>query len=360
MLALIILCILLTWLLCAGVCIGIGFFLLRGLRFACSITEALWTGLALITGFLQLYHFFRPIDIVAVLLLAALALAGWLWNYAVRAPGASAGNASAQQDWRERKQLGLVALLLYIPAAAIIAFRCVAVGEHYDTGLYGAQAVRWFTTYPLVPGLANLIGQLGFNSSVFLCIAALDQGPWRGLAHHLFAGFLIAAFFVSIIPAVLRIFRAESTSSIDWFLTLLFIPVTILATTGKIVGTNTDLPTTVVCLVATALLFRALDEGSPQAATADSKAGYLLIAMALFSLAITFKISSIVFASLGWTLSAWKFWSLSRTTPGRKRTGLERISIFPEHCAADGSRLESANRDHPRPGGFCTIVRAHS
>jgi len=205
MLALIILCILLTWLLCAGVCIGIGFFLLRGLRFACSITEALWTGLALITGFLQLYHFFRPIDIVAVLLLAALALAGWLWNYAVRAPGASAGNASAQQDWRERKQLGLVALLLYIPAAAIIAFRCVAVGEHYDTGLYGAQAVRWFTTYPLVPGLANLIGQLGFNSSVFLCIAALDQGPWRDLAHHLFAGFLIAAFFVSIIPAVLRI-----------------------------------------------------------------------------------------------------------------------------------------------------------
>ena len=319
MLALIILCILLTWLLCAGVCIGIGFFLLRGLRFACSITEALWTGLALITGFLQLYHFFRPIDIVAVLLLAALALAGWLWNYAVRAPGASAGNTSAQQDLRERKQLGLAALLLYIPAAAIIAFRCVAVGEHYDTGLYGAQAVRWFTTYPLVPGLANLIGQLGFNSSVFLCIAALDQGPWRGLAHHLFAGFLIAAFFVSIIPAVLRIFRAESTSSIDWFLTLLFIPVTILATTSKIVGTNTDLPTTVVCLVATALLFRALDEGSPQDATADSKAGYLLIAMALFSLAVTFKISSIVFASLGWTLSAWKFWSLSRTTPGRKQ-----------------------------------------
>src|SRR5258708_20081914 len=144
MLALIILCILLTWLLCAGVCIGIGFFLLRGLRFACSITGALWTGLALITGFLQLYHFFRPIDIVAVLLLAALALAGWLWNYAVRAPGASAGNTSAQQDLRERKQLRLAALLLYIPAPALIPFLFVPFAEHSDTRFYRPHTVPFF------------------------------------------------------------------------------------------------------------------------------------------------------------------------------------------------------------------------
>src|SRR6267154_4976061 len=94
MLALIILCILLTWLLCAAVCIGIGFVLLRGLRFTFSITEALWTGLALITAILQLYHFFRPIDIVAVFLLLGLALAGWLRNFAVRILDASAGSAS--------------------------------------------------------------------------------------------------------------------------------------------------------------------------------------------------------------------------------------------------------------------------
>jgi hypothetical protein len=240
MLALIIFCILLTWLLCAAVCIGIGFLLLRGLRFTSSITEALWTGLALITAILQLYHFFRPIDIVAVFLLLGLSLAGWFWNYAARIPDASAGNASqANSSTVSRFQpstfnFQLLNVLLLFIAAAIIAFRCAALGEHYDTGLYGAQAVRWFTTYPLVPGLANLIGQLGFNSSVFLCIAALDHGPWRDLAHHLFVGFLIAAFFVSIIPAALRIFRSASNSSIDWFLTLLFTPATIWATTSKI------------------------------------------------------------------------------------------------------------------------------
>jgi hypothetical protein len=319
MLALIILCILLTWLLCAAVCIGNGFLLLRGLRFTCSITEALWTGLALITAILQLYHFFRPIDLAAVFLLLGLGLAGWLWNYAVRIPNASAGRTSLLQDSRESKKSRLAALLLYVPATAVIAFRCAALGEHYDTGLYGAQAVRWFITYPLVPGLGNLIAQLGFNSSVFLWIAALDQGPWRDLAHHLFDGFLIAALFASIIRAALRIFSGESRSPIDWFFTLLFVPATIWATTSKIVGTNTDLPTSIVCVIAAALLFRALEEESTRAGTSDSNAKNMVIAMALFSLAVTFKISSVVFALLGWMVAFLKLWSVSRTAASGKR-----------------------------------------
>lgn len=319
MLALIILCILLTWLLCAAVCIGNGFLLLKGLHFTCSIPEALWTGLALITAILQLYHFFRPIDLAAVFLLLGVGFAGWFWNYAVRFPNASAGRMSFLQDSRESKKSRLAALFLYAPATAIIAFRCAALGEHYDTGLYGAQAVRWFITYPLVPGLGNLIAQLGFNSSVFLCIAALNQGPWRGLAHHVFDGFLIAALFASIIPAALRIFRADPRFPMDWFFTLLFVPVTIWATTSKIVGTNTDLPTSIVCVIAAALLFRALEEESTRAGTSDSNAKNMVIAMALFSLAVTFKISSVVFALLGWMVAFLKLWSVSRTAASGKR-----------------------------------------
>src|SRR5229473_6531899 len=294
MLALIILCILFTWLLCAAVCIGIG----------------------IITAILQLYHFFRPIDLVAVYLLLGLALAGWIWNRTslLRFSGVSAvkrSNDLPRSSGGSTFRLStfssqLSTLLLLSLAAAIIAFRCAALGEHYDTGLYGAQAVRWFITYPLVPGLGNLIGQFGFNSSVFLWIAALDQGPWRGFAHHLFDGFLIAALFASIIPAALRVFRAKSISPIDWFFTLLFVPATIWGATSKIVGTNTDLPTSVVCLVAAAILFHALTEESPQAATgmSDSRIIGLVMTMALFPLAVTFKISSVVFASLGWTVAA--------------------------------------------------------
>jgi hypothetical protein len=316
--AFIIFCFLLTWLVCAAVCIGAGLLLLRALfptSHGFSLGDSFWIGIAVTTAILQLYHFFHRIDLGAVFLFIGLGLVGWIWNLA--SPPHSSGSSKFRLT---NDNVQLSTLLLFI-AAAIIAFRCVALGEHYDTGLYGAQAVRWFVTYPLVPGLGNLIGQLGFNSSVFLWFAALDQGPWRGLAHHLFDGFLIAALFACIIPAALRILRSESTSPIDWFWTLLFVPGTIWATTSKIVGTNTDLPTSVVCLVAAAMLFRAFGGEPPEPGTgmSDSRIMELVMTMALFPLAVTFKISSVVFASLGWAVAAMKLWMLSRNTPAGKR-----------------------------------------
>jgi hypothetical protein len=302
MMALIILSILVTWLFTASVCAGVGGLLTRGLRAAVGLSEVLWFGMALITGFLQLYHFFRPIDSIAVYLIMGLGLAGWISNRKLLLKG-----------WGEEGKPGLAALLLLM-TAAIIAFRCAAVGEHYDTGLYGAQAVRWFITYPLVPGLGNVIGQLGFNSSVFLWFAALDQGPWQGLSHHLFVGFVIVALFASILPSAVRLVRSESSAPIDWYFTLLFVPATIWGSTSKIVGMNTDLPTSVICLVAAGMLMRALDgsrEG-PGTGESESRPIYLVLAMALFSLAVTFKISSAVFASVGWSVAAVNLWSVSR------------------------------------------------
>ena len=306
MLTLVIVSILITWLLCAAVCIGVGSLLLRAFHFSFSPLDALWTGLALIVAFLQVHHFLRPIDSLAVFLLAALALIGLLWNRTLL----------LQQFNLQTFQPANI--LLFLLAAIIIAFRAAGPCEHYDTGLYGAQAIRWFSTYPLVPGLGNLLGQLGFNSSIFLFIAALDKGPWRGLAHHLFSGFLIAALFASILPAALRVFRATNVSSIDWFYALLFVPAAILGATGQIAGANTDLPTTVVCLAAAAMLFRALDVVTDEPDANEKRCMNLLIAMLLFCLAVTFKISSIVFAFSGWILACFQLWPLSRRSLSRK------------------------------------------
>ena len=84
-------------------------------------------------------------------------------------------------------------------------------------------------------------------------------------------------------------------------------------------GTNTDIPTSVVCLMGAAMLFRGLDEESLQAGTRDSRPRDLLIAMLLFSVAITFKISSLVFASVGWTIAFVKLWMLTRNGAVRRR-----------------------------------------
>jgi len=297
MLVVIILYILLAWLVMAAVCMGIGSLLLRVFYSAEAPSHSphfvsFWTGLALITGILQLYHFLRPIDPLIVSLLCVLALPGLFFSL----------RRSDLSTFRSAD------VFLFSLVAVIIAFRSAAPTEHYDTGLYGAQAIRWFTTYPLVPGFGNLLSQLGLNSSIFLCIAALNHGPWRDLSHHLFAGFLLAAFFAPIIPATLGVFRGREVAANDWFLTILFLPAAIWAATGKLSGANTDLPTTLVSLTAAFFFFCALNSQTHEstrennhADTSSSRA--LVVAMLLFSLAATFKLSSMVFGFSGWIVS---------------------------------------------------------
>src|SRR6266850_707602 len=373
--------ILLTWLLCAAACVGIGsLFLSAFQRFnvptfqrssdrssrtghddsssstfrpsdvptfrRLSLQDSFWTGFALITAILQLYHFFRSIDSLALILLIALALAGLLLSFRLSdVPTFRRSDDLSQPS--NLPTLKLSNVFLVFLAAALIAFRSAAPTEHYDTGLYGAQAIRWFSTYPLLPGLGNVLGQLGFNSSIFLCMAALNHGPWRDLTHHFFVGFLLVALSASIIPAALRVFRGNRVSysapgatenkkvaASDWFLTFLFLPTAIWAATGKLSGANTDLPTTVVCLAASFFLFRALaaapsplarhSERSEESLFASPQLS-LLIAMLLFSLAVIFKLSSLVFAFTGWLVS---FFALCFSpTPQKKRFALAAVIL---------------------------------
>jgi hypothetical protein len=141
-------------------------------------------------------------------------------------------------------------ILLAGAVVLLIAIRSAGPCNYYDTGLYGAQAVRWIQTYSAVPGLANLYGRLGINSSVFLFIAGIGQGVWHGLAHHLFGGFMMAAFCVTILPACIRVAAKSSVSPADWFHTVLAVPAIFWATRSRIVGTLTDEPAAIACLVA--------------------------------------------------------------------------------------------------------------
>jgi len=89
------------------------------------------------------------------------------------------------------------------------------------------------------------------NSSAFLCIAALGQGPWKDLGFHLFTGFMLSAMWATLLPACARIVRGVVTSPADWFYTILVLPTLFWTTRSRIVGTQTDEPAAVVCLIAT-------------------------------------------------------------------------------------------------------------
>jgi len=71
-----------------------------------------------------------------------------------------------------------------------------------DDYQYEFQAIRWFHDYPLVPGLANLSGRLGFNNSHHLFAAMLSTGLWRGTVNHVFNGFFVVLACVLLLDAV--------------------------------------------------------------------------------------------------------------------------------------------------------------
>jgi hypothetical protein len=205
---------------------------------------------------------------------------------------------------------------MYLAIAFFLALRASGPCDYYDTGLYGAPAIRWIQTHPAVPGLANIHGRFGFNSSVFLFIAALSQGVWKGLGFHLFTGFVFCAIWFTLLPACSRLVRRTSTSPADWFHCILAIPIGFWIARAPIVGTQTDEPATIACLVAAGIL---LEEFHRKDAESDRGLGRarLVVAASLFALAVTFKESTILFAFLSWCFAVGRIWSKDR--PSGKR-----------------------------------------
>jgi hypothetical protein len=292
--------ILLTWLVCAAVFIGIGSSFLGQIRKEYALTDAFWIGIAIAVAILEIYHFVRPVDLGATTLIACFGFVGALLR-----------RRSLLRELKKIRSIGLWTALCYITLIVLLALRSAGPCEHYDTGLYGAAAIRWATTYPVVPGLANLHGRLGYHSSVFLCLAALDQGVWVDLAHHLFVGLIIAGLLAYIVPAYFRLLRGTSISSGDWFFSILLIPAMFWAAEGQIVGSMTDVPATAACFAGAALLFRGFSKELSARDDSSSPDQRLVVAMALFALAAVFKLSTVVVAGLGWSIAFLQLWSLT-------------------------------------------------
>ena len=56
--------------------------------------------------------------------------------------------------------------LLLVPIGLAVAYNAITIDFCYDNELYHLLSVRWLAEYGSVPGLANLHGRLGFNSSL--------------------------------------------------------------------------------------------------------------------------------------------------------------------------------------------------
>jgi hypothetical protein len=125
--------------------------------------------------------------------------------------------------------------LMQIPAHLPFALGALALaawtanhslaGGGMDDYNYEFQAVRWFFEHPIVPGLANLHGRLGFNNSHHLLAALMSAGYWVGHVNHLVNGLIVSLVLVYVLFALVKIAAPAEPSQARWlFAAILFAP----------------------------------------------------------------------------------------------------------------------------------------
>jgi len=202
---------------------------------------AVWAGFALLIAGLMLWHFFLPVNGAALGTFASLAMLALIverrWF------------ASVLRSFNWRFVAAVVVLAIWT------ANHALAQGFGYDDYFYELRAVRWFHDYPIVPGLANLIGAFGYNNSHHLFAAMLSAGPWRGAVSHIFNGLFLVLACVFLLDAVRDLAKgAEGSIERSLFPALLVCPCVGLVSFGYAGPMLSTLKADVFVAAATAVL----------------------------------------------------------------------------------------------------------
>ncbi len=175
--------------------------------------SAFWFGWCLVLMGLQIWHWFAPVD--------------WRPLFFVFVLGAGGIYLSRNQlaSLCERENFGLPWIFTLCLVIVWLANQALAPVRTYDAGLYHLSAIRWISSYPIIPGLANLHDRLGFNSSYFLFQAMLDVGFWTNRSHHLASGLLLLAVLLEIGFSVYKIITKRPIYIYDLMRILLLAPI---------------------------------------------------------------------------------------------------------------------------------------
>lgn len=203
-------------------------FVLSSRTWSENVLRAPWIGWAILLGALQLTHLFAPINrqTGTALLLVCSVVAMIILSLRFVARRALAINQLQRENIVFLAALGVASLLAFFP----VFNACTKEMILYDFGLYYLKLIRWIATYPVVPGLANVQGHLGFNQPGFLITALLDgilperlgiflTGgilPWLGLTLALFSLFSLGLHAIRKVEAPRPMTMAYACSLPVW------------------------------------------------------------------------------------------------------------------------------------------------
>jgi hypothetical protein len=277
----------LTWTIVACILAGVGSLILRGAcgedAAATDFVERFWAGFSGSTALLILWSLFAPIDGKPGLVLGLAGIIGWLLE-----------RRNAAALLARAKLLDPLQAAAFLGFALVVAFGAAGTCAHYDTGMYGAQTMRWASTYPAVPGLANLVQQFGFNSSAHLWFAALERGYWHGRSQHLLLPLLAVMLGGWAAPAFVRLVLNRSSDRFsDWLKAISLLSILPFAVNGRLIGMDTDLGPMLLGVSAACIIARCLRKVP---LGLESAGPHLVSASLMLTALISMKLSAVVFA----------------------------------------------------------------
>lgn len=280
----------LTWVVIALALSAIGVWFLNRLVGGMDATWeyafcGIWTGFALTIAGLMLWHLFLPVNAEALAVFTTAAILALVverrwFAAALRTPFSR-------------------------PFAAIAAVFAIWTANHaiapggYDDYAYEFQAIRWFGDYPLVPGLANLSGRIGFNNSHHLFAALLSVGPWRGAVNHIFNGLFVVLVCLFVLDAIRNLTKGTRASlERALFPSLLLCPCAGLVLFGPIGSMLSTLKADVFVCVATVLLACLFLRWAAAAPGAPARRVLTVTTLAVACVIPTIKLNGLIFSGI--------------------------------------------------------------
>lgn len=284
---------------------GIGLFILH--RFLHSIATldylftAFWIGFAVVIGFLQIQHFFLPINELTLAIVIVFSI--WGWMIFLR-------HVNLKSLFSTRHVVfGLVFLLTLLMLSNHVLFS----EPGFDHILYHSQTVKWFNTFPIVRGLGNLHHRLAFNSSSLLYASLFNVGWLNGYAIYFVSTSIIFMLLVRLMWALVTWVQEEEKGNLSNFFFSLMLPVVLWqASNLPLAGYSADMLIFAIQIVLAGELLQLIDHFAER----DLFKNQPLLIVVLIAAGITIKLSFLAFGAC--TLACLLiFWFNSKKSPTR-------------------------------------------
>jgi len=281
----------LAWLLYGAVIVGLGAIFLRFIyrNTPLSFSVCFWIGLALLVTVLQLVNLVSGINLIIVRSICLLGLLSfWLCR--------------AQLDVRFWARLRVWQKLLATIFILWILDRTLAPTFVYDSGLYHFSSVRWANEQPLPPGLGNLHGRLAFNQSYFLFVGFVNLLPKRGHGHTFANSLLLFFTLITILEKGVEPAQSRPIRTIILLLGPILFFFALLFNRTNEPALSSPSPDAAILFLQVSMFALALAASNRSSSENQYQRAVELTGIFFLSaLAVTFKLSSLVF-SVGFAL----------------------------------------------------------